>query len=67
MTETKRDVNYMNLTERSMVTAMRGVQFNDRKRAKDLMLTIVLKETTHQMAIANSVHLHGHILRRAPD
>ena len=31
--------------ERSMVRAMCGVQFNDRKRAKDLILILLLNET----------------------
>ena len=51
-------------TERSMVSAMCGVQLKDRKRSTDLMFMLGLKETTDQLAIANSVCLHGHVLRR---
>ena len=45
-----------------MVRAMCGVQLKDKKRSKDLMLG--LNETIHQLAMANSVHLNGHVLRR---
>ena len=47
-----------------MVRAMCGVQLNDRKRAKDL---IVMLGNNDQMAMANSVCWHGHVLRRALD
>ena len=49
-------------TETSTVRAMRGVQFNDRKRLKDLML--ILKETIGQMPMTNRVCWYGHVLRR---
>ena len=42
-------------TERSMVRAMCGVQLNDRKRTKDLMLMLGLNETIDQLAMASSV------------
>ena len=42
--------------------AMYAVQLNDRKRCKDLMLG--LNETIDQLAMANSVCWHGHVLRR---
>ena len=48
-----------------MVRAMCGVQLKDRKRSKDLMLG--LNETIDQLAIANSVHWYGHVLRREDD
>ena len=48
--------------EKSMVREMCGVQLIDRKISKDLML--VLNETMDQLAIANSVHWYGHLLRR---
>ena len=54
-------------TERSIVRAMCGVQLKDRKRSTDLMSMQGLKETIDQLAMDNSVHWHGHILRRALD
>ena len=44
--------------------AMCGEQLKDRKRYTDLMHKQGLKETIHQLAIANSVHWHGHVLMR---
>ena len=41
---------------------MSGVQFEDGKRTKGLMLG--LSETRYQLAMANSVCWHGHVLRR---
>ena len=38
-----------------MVIAMCGVQFKDIERSTDLMFMLGLKETMHQLAIANSV------------
>ena len=43
---------------------MCGVQLNYRKRAKGLILIIGLKETIDQLAMENSVHWYGHVLRR---
>ena len=43
--------------------AMCGVQLIDRKRSSDLMLMLGLNETIDQLAIANSVHWYGHVLR----
>ena len=43
---------------------MCGAQLRNRKRAKDLMLMFSLSHTTDQLAITNSVHLYGHVLRR---
>ena len=62
-------------TERSMVKAMCGVQLNNRKRSKDLMLMLGLNVTIDQLAMSNSVRWHGdqlrreygHVLRRALD
>ena len=45
-----------------MVRAMCGVQLKDRKRSTDLMLG--LNETIDQLAMANSVDWHDHLLRR---
>ena len=45
-------------TERSIVRAMCGVQLKSRKRSTDL------SETIDQLAMANSVRWHGHVLRR---
>ena len=41
--------------ERSMVRAMCGVQFNDRKRTMDFMLILCLNETIDQLAMSSSV------------
>ena len=46
--------------EGSMVIAMCGVQLEDRKTSN-------LNETIDHLAMANSVHRYGHILRRALD
>ena len=54
-------------TERSMLRAMCGVQLKDRKRSMDLMLMLGLNETIDLLAMANSVHWYGHILRMALD
>ena len=45
--------------------AMCGVQLKDRKRSIDLIFMIGLKESIDQMAMTNSVHCYGHVLRRA--
>ena len=50
-------------TERSMMRAMCGVQFKDRKRSMDLMFMLCLKETIDQLALANSVRWYGDVLR----
>ena len=47
--------------------AMCGVQLKYRKRSMELMLMLHLHETIYQLAIANSVHLYDHVLRRALD
>ena len=47
-----------------MVTAMCGVQLKDRKISTDFMLMMGLNQTIDQLAMANSVHWHGHVLRR---
>ena len=48
-----------------MVREPCGVQLKDRKRSMDLMLMLDLNETMDQLAISNSVHWYGHVLRRA--
>ena len=45
-----------------MVRVKCGVQFKGRKRAKDMMLVLGLNETKDQLAMANSIHWHGHVL-----
>ena len=47
--------------------AMCGVHLKDRKRSKDLVLMLDLNETIDHLAMANSVCLHGHVLRREDD
>ena len=51
-------------TKRSLVRAIYGIQLKDRKRSKNLMLMLRLNETMDQLAMANSVHWYGHVLRR---
>ena len=43
---------------------MYGIQLKDRNRSMDLMFMLGLKETIDQLAMANSVCWHGHVLRR---
>ena len=50
--------------ERSMVRAMCGVQLKDIKRSTDFMFMLGVKETIDQLAMANSAHWYGHVLRR---
>ena len=49
------EIGILRRTERSMVRAMCGVQFKDRKRFTDLMFMLGLNETIDQLAVANSV------------
>ena len=51
-------------TEWSMVRAMWGVQFKDRKLSMDKMFMLSLNETIDQLAMANSVRWYGYVLRR---
>ena len=51
-------------TEKSMLKEMCGVHPKDRKRSKDLMLTLGLNEIIDQLAIANNVRWHCHITWR---
>ena len=47
-----------------MVRAICGVQLKDRKRSTYLMFILGLNKTIDQLAMANSVHWHGYVLRR---
>ena len=47
-----------------MVRAMCGVQLKDRKRSSNFTFMLDLKESIDQLAMASSVHLYGHVLRR---
>ena len=47
-----------------MVRQMCRVQLKGKKRSMDLMFMLGLNETIDQLAMANSVHLYGHVLRR---
>ena len=47
-----------------MVRAMCGVQLKDRKISTDLIFLFGLNETKYHMAMANSVRLYVHVLRR---
>ena len=51
-------------TERAMVRTMCGAKLMERRRTKDLMEMLGLKETVVQMAKANGVRWYGHVLRR---
>ena len=59
------EIKILQRTEISIVRVICGVQLKDRKRSMDLIFTLGLKETIDQLAMANSVHLYGHVLRRA--
>ena len=58
------EMGILQRSERSMVIAMCGVQRKDLKKSKDSMLMLDLNETIDQLAMANSVHWCGHVLRR---
>ena len=47
-----------------MVRAMCGVQLNTKKRSMELMPMLDLNETIDQLAMVNSVHWYGQVLRR---
>ena len=47
-----------------MLRAICRVQLKERKISADLMIMLGLNEIIDQLAIANSVHWHGHMLRR---
>ena len=47
-----------------MVRAVYGVLLKDRKRSVNLMFVLGLNETIDHLAMANSVHWYGHVLRR---
>ena len=51
-------------TKRAMVRAMCDAKLMEKKRTEDLMEMLGLKETVVQMAKANGVRWHGHVLRR---
>ena len=51
-------------TERSMERAMCEVQLKDSNGVKDSMLMLGLNKTIVQLAVANSFHWYGHVLRR---
>ena len=44
--------------------AMYEVQLKNRKRSTDLKFMLRLNETIDQLAMANSVCWHGHVLRK---
>ena len=52
------------MTERSIVRAMLGEQLIDRKSSTDLTSMLGLTESIDQLAMANSICWHGHVLRR---
>ena len=58
------EIGILQRTKTSMVRTMCGVQLKDRKRSTDLMSMQGMEETTDQLAMANSVRWHSHMLRR---
>ena len=58
------EIEILRRMERSMVKAMCGVQLNNRKRSTDLMLMLGLNTAIDQLAMANSVRLYAHVLRK---
>ena len=52
------------LIKRAMMRAICGAKLMEKKRTKDLMEMLGLKETVVQMAKANGVRWYGHVLRR---
>ena len=57
------EMEILQMTESSMVSAMCGGQLRDKKASTGLMLMFGFKETIDQFAMANSVHWYGHVLR----
>ena len=58
------EIELLQRTVRALVRAMCRVQLIDRKPSTDLMFMLGLNETMYQLAMANSVHWYGHMLRR---
>ena len=56
----------LQMTERSILKAICGVQLKDRKKSMDLMFMFSLNEAVDQLAVANSICWYGHVwlLRR---
>ena len=57
----------MGILQRTVGCMMRAVcvvERTDRKRAKDFILMLCLKEAIDQLTTANSVRWHGNVLRR---
>ena len=64
MVPEKGKIGILRRTEKSMLRAISGVQFKERKLVRDVMLMLGLMETIDQLAMANSVRRYGHVLRR---
>ena len=60
----KNEMAILRRTERAMVRVRCGAKLMEKKRTKDLMEMLGLKETAVQMAKANGVRWFGHVLRR---
>ena len=58
------DIGILQRTERSMVRTMCGAKLKDRKGSKNLMLIVDFNETVDQLAMANNVRCHSHVLRK---
>ena len=50
-----------------MARAVFGVQLICRETSMDMILMLVFNEAIDQLAMADSVYWHGHVLRRALD
>ena len=59
-----KEMEILQCAETSMVKGMCGVQLNDIKRSKHLLLMSGLDETIVQLAVANNVNCNGHVFRR---
>ena len=58
------EMGILQMTGRSSVSAMCGVQLNDRKRSVDFKFMLGLNEATNQLSMANNAHWYGYVLRR---
>ncbi|XP_002731282.2 uncharacterized protein LOC100366586, partial [Saccoglossus kowalevskii] len=58
------ELGILRRTERAMVRVMCGVKLMNRKKTKDLMQMLDLKEAVDRLAEANGVRWYGHVLRR---
>ena len=60
----ERDMAIIRKTERSLKISMCAVQLKDKKRSRDFIFMLDLKETMDQLTMANNARCYGHVLRR---